>query len=379
MKAGVWVKEVLKRIAPEVHTIFKHLHANPEISWNEYKTSAFIKDKLDEMGIDCYLFSDTPGVIAEIGSGDHAVALRSDIDALWQEVDGSFKANHSCGHDAHMSMVLGTILLLKESGVQFNRKLKFIFQPAEEKAEGALAMVDKGVMDDVEYLYGVHLRPIQEAAFGQAAGAIKHGAGQFIKGTIIGTDTHAARPHLGKSGIEVGASLIHQLNSIEMPLGIPYSVNMTNFHAGENQHNTVPGRATFALDLRAQTNEVMEELKNKVQYLVQKEAELFNVDIKLEKKGYFVAAEVNEHAKYYMDQAIIETLGEKNLLPAIQSPGGEDFHFYTLRNPNIKATMLGLGCDLTPGLHHPQMNFNDEALMTGVEILARCLIETCKA
>ena len=94
--------------------IFQHLHENPEVSWKEYNTTAYIAKFLEGEGISYKTFDDCPGVIAEMGSGEPVVAVRGDMDALWQEVDGEFKANHSCGHDAHMTIVMGLILQLKQ-------------------------------------------------------------------------------------------------------------------------------------------------------------------------------------------------------------------------------------------------------------------------
>lgn len=77
-----------------------------------------------------------------------------------------------------------------------------------------------------------------------------------------------------------------------------------------------------------------------------------------------------------MGQAIVETIGKEKMVPPIITSGGEDFHFYTLKRPELKATMLGLGCGLTPGLHHPKMNFNHEAIFTGIEILVKTVLNT---
>src|SRR5690606_30074781 len=124
-------------------------------------------------------------------------------DALWQEVDGEYKANHSCGHDAHMTLAVGTLLALRDAGIPKQGKLKVIFQPAEEKGTGALSFVEKGIVDDIDYLYGVHLRPVHELPNGHATPAILHGSAKMLKGKIHGTDAHGARPHEGENAIEV--------------------------------------------------------------------------------------------------------------------------------------------------------------------------------
>ncbi len=199
----------------------------------------------------------------EIGHGKPVIGLRADIDALWQEVDGEFTANHSCGHDAHMTIAIGTLMTLLETGCPAQGTFRFLFQPAEEKGTGALSFVDKGLVDDADFLYGMHLRPGEELGHEQFAPAIKHGAARFLKGTIRGDDAHGARPHLNANAIEIGAELIQHLNNIHINPMIPHSAKMTAFQADGGSTNIIPGNASFSLDLRAQTNAVMSELTEK--------------------------------------------------------------------------------------------------------------------
>ncbi|MFB7638831.1 M20 peptidase aminoacylase family protein [Peribacillus butanolivorans] len=370
------ITQSIEKLRPRIIEIFDHLHSHPETSWNEVNTTAFISNVLKENLCSVKKFKDCTGVIGEIGNGSFTVGLRSDIDALWQEVHGSFQANHSCGHDGHMTLALGVFLVLKEMNFQPKGKLKFIFQPAEEKGTGALKMIDEKVVDDVDFLYGVHLRPVEEVKDGQAAPAIVHGAAQFIKGEIVGTDAHGARPHQGQNAIEIGASFVTLLNNIHLNPSIPYSAKVTQFFAGGESSNIIPGKATFSLDLRAQDNEVMKDLTKRVEKVAEALAVANGVEINLESGANVAAAIVNNQAQEIMAEAIADTLGKENLVAPVITTGGEDFHFYTLKKPEIKATMLGLGCDLTPGLHHPNMTFNKEALLSGIEILTKAIILT---
>ncbi|GLB61820.1 M20 peptidase aminoacylase family protein [Cytobacillus sp. NCCP-133] len=370
------MREYIEELKPAIDCVFNHLHENPEISWKEYKTTEYLKTFLECRGFDVQVFGDSTGLVVEVGEGSPCVALRADMDALWQEVDGKFQANHSCGHDAHMSMGLGAMLLLQKAGFPSKGKLKFIFQPAEEKGTGALKMIEQGVLDDVDYLYGVHLRPIQEIRDGEASAAIFHGAARFLAGEIIGEDAHGARPHLGQNAIEIGASLVNEIKSIHLDPMVPYTAKMTKFHAGSDSGNIIPGKASFSLDLRAQTNEVIAALSEKIETITEYLSKLYGVKITLETKANVAAAEVDEEAQHFMEKAIVDVLGTDQLREPIVTSGGEDFHFYTQKKPNIKATMLGLGCDLQPGLHHPKMTFNRDAIYAGAEILARTLMHT---
>ncbi len=372
------MKMVTQTIKEEVTEIFNYLHANPEVSWKEEETTTFLTEFLERNNAKVRLFKDCTGVIGEIGEGSPVVAVRADIDALWQEVGETFQANHSCGHDAHMAIAAGVLLTLQKRSDLPKGTVRFIFQPAEEKGSGALKMVEEGVIDDVDYLYGVHLRPDNELADGLASPAILHGAARFLLGKIKGDDAHGARPHLGNNAIEIGSSLVNMVNGIHLNPMDTYSVKMTSFHAGGESANIIPGSATFSIDLRAQKNETMAQLVSKVEAITASLENYYGVSISLETGANIAAAESNEEAIGFLRQAITQVVGEDNLCPPIVTTGGDDFHFYTIKKPTLKATMLGLGCGLTPGLHHPQMTFNKDALFAGIQILAETVEQTLK-
>ncbi|WP_299632729.1 M20 peptidase aminoacylase family protein [uncultured Virgibacillus sp.] len=369
----------MKDLEKQVKDTFNYLHQHAEISWEEVETTKYIANILKENGCNVNTFVDHTGVVGEYGNFKDnlpIVAVRADIDALWQEVDGSFQANHSCGHDAHMAMVLGLLWKLQQSPELHKQiAIRFIFQPAEEKGAGALKMVEKGAVDNVEYLFGVHLRPQQECKMGNAAPVIVHGATKMYSAEIRGHDAHGARPHLNINAIEVGAQIVNLLSKIHLDPRVPHSVKMTNFQAGGKSSNIIPGNASFSLDMRAQSNEIMDELDNKVLNIFEAMKNLYDVKIKLTSTEGIAAARTNEQATSIMREAIKKVLGTENVDPPLVTPGGDDFHFYTIKRPELKATMLGLGCDLSPGLHHPYMTFNKDALMNGVHILFEAIKE----
>ncbi|PAV29721.1 amidohydrolase [Virgibacillus profundi] len=372
------MKSIIEKLTPYLKKVFNHLHESPEISWEETETTNYIKELFKQKDCKISPFENTTGLTIEVGKGKPVIAIRADIDALWQEVNGRFQANHSCGHDAHMTIVIGTLLTILENGSPENATFKFIFQPAEEKGTGALAFVDNGVADDVDYLYGMHLRPMEELKNGRFAPAIGHGAARFIQGEIQGDDAHGARPHLNGNAIQIGAELVQHLNNIQINPMVPHSIKMTSFHAGGKSANIIPGNATFSIDVRAQTNEVMNLLSEKVEQIVAMLANMHQVSITTSTGANVAAAVLDDDAINVMREAISESVGEENLEPVITTTGGDDFHFYTIKRPNIKATMLAIGCDLEPGLHHPNMAFNHEVIPKAVEILTRALYKTAK-
>lgn len=369
------MKQIIEQLKDRIESVYTHLHTHPEISWEEIETTKFLQRFIENEGFTVETFDDQTGLIVTIGEGEHCVGVRADIDALWQEVDGVFQANHSCGHDAHTTIALGTLLVLKEVGYPKNGKLKIIFQPAEEKGNGALSLIQKGIVDDIDYLFGLHLRPIQEIRHGYAAPAILHGAASSVTGTIEGVEAHGARPHLGKNAIEIGAALVHSIRAIHVDPMVPHSAKMTRFEAGGESTNIVPGRGLFSIDLRAQTNEVMDQLKEQVERAINGVAQQFDATIHYAFESGIVAATKSDRATAIMAHAIEQSIGKEHVAAPIVTPGGEDFHYYMIHRPSIEATMLGLGCDLSPGLHHPKMTFNHDSLWFGIEILARAVIE----
>jgi len=373
-KGLVVMKEALDRLRPRLMEIFTYLHANPEISWKEVETTNYIFDLLTREGFSPQRFKNCTGLYVDIGEGTPKVGLRTDIDALWQEVDGQFKANHSCGHDGHMTMAIGALLLLKEQSQSYKGAIRVIFQPAEEKGTGALAVLKEGVIDDLDYLFGVHLRPVHELEDGTYCAALYHGASRLLEGEIIGEDAHAARPHLGINAIEVGATIIEDLRTIHTDPMVPVSIKMTKFQAGGESGNIIPGKAAFTIDIRAQRNDVMDTLNQGVKRVIDSAKILHKVQIELRTVANIVAAEVDTTAQYIMEQAIVKAAGLSNLRKPVHTPGGEDFHHYAVQRPHLKTTMLGLGCGLTPGLHHPKMRFKQARLVTGVEILTNAVL-----
>lgn len=368
------MKTIIQEMQPMLKEIFTHLHEHPEISWEEYDTTTYLASLLKDEPCDIRTFPDHTGLVVDIGTGHPIVAVRADIDALWQEVNGRFQANHSCGHDAHMTIVLGTLFTLLRMDKPDKGTFRFIFQPAEEKGTGALACVEEGVVDDVDYLFGMHLRPIQELAFGYFAPSIEHGAAQFIEGTITGEDAHGARPHLNTNAILVGTEIFQHMNNLYVDPAVPHSAKMTTFQAGGKSPNIIPGNATFSLDVRAQTNEAIQMLTERIEAICSLLESYHQVTIDLETTASVAAAVRSEDANNVMNQAIIDTVGKEKLAPIAMTTGGDDFHYYTIKRPDLKATMLAIGCDLSPGIHHPNMTFNHAIFPDAIEVITRAML-----
>lgn len=352
---------------------FDYFHAHPEVSWKEVGTTQAIAEILDNLGVEYRRFSDVTGLIAEIGEGEEVIAVRAEIDALWQEVDGDWQGNHSCGHDAIISMVLGALLYLKDQPL--NKRLRFIFQPAEEKGNGSIAMIERGAIENASHLFGIHLRPIEELPMGRVSASIHHGAAIFLEGKILGEDAHGARPHQGKNALDVIAGLHQFIKSIYLSPFEVYSAKLTKVIAGGESLNIIPGTAEFAIDVRAQKNEVLAKLKDQIDHGINSLKDFYGVDIEWNWSDFTPGAEVSAEAEAIAEEAILNVAGREALAPPVITSGSDDFHFYTIKNPKLKAAMIGVGADLQPGLHHPKMTFNRSALDVGARILAETLLK----
>ncbi|MNI17004.1 putative hydrolase YxeP [compost metagenome] len=274
-----------------------------------------------------------------------------------------------------MTMVLYAIKVLRAIGFQPVGELRVLFQPAEEVGEGALKLLEAGSLEDVNYLLGIHLRPAKELPYGQASSAIYHGACAVMEGKVIGCQAHASRPSDGLNVIEVLADIIQAVRAVSADYAkIPASCKVTKLHVPNGSSNIIPDFGTFTIDVRAQTNVAMDTLLPKLEAAVHSVGKAYGTSVELHMTSRMVAARPDPDLEALVGDVISELLGDAGWAQPPLTPGGEDFHFYPLHKPELHATMIGLGCGLLPGLHHPQMQFNLDALEIGAGLLALSVV-----
>lgn len=354
-----------------VYELYDALHAIPEVGFEEVKTAAFLAEKLKKAGFAVQTGVGRTGVVGTLRaqSPGPVLGLRADMDALPYVVDGKPCAKHTCGHDAHCAMVLTAALMAAGQGIR-KGTLKILFQPSEEPDNGALEVIKDKAIDDMDYLFAMHIRPKQEIRCGQATPAMLHGSCYMLTAAIEGVSAHAGRPHLAVSAVDAAVLATNAINAIHADPNIQNSAKVTMIQSGGNGEalNTIPDRAKMAIDLRAQTNPIMRELIDKVTFAVEQSAAVIGARATVTNLGGVPAAENNEEAVKLAAEAIAEVLGPGNVVPQVVSPGGDDFNYYLQHKPTLKSTYIGLGTDASPGLHHPEMRFTKEAMENGVRI-----------
>lgn len=350
----------------------EYLHTIPEIGFTEVKTAAFVAKILREAGYEVTeQLGGKTGVVGVLDSGvpGPVMGVRADMDALGHIIDGEFCAIHSCGHDAHTSMALAAAEEIIQKGLVKKGKLKMIFQPAEEIGKGAYSIVDSGILDDVDYLIGQHLRPIQEASGGQASPAMYYSASTTWQVDIIGLRAHGARPHLGYNALDAAVLAINAVNMIHCDPVKSFSAKATRCICDAGVTNAIPDKAMIAFDMRAESNPVMKEMKTKARIAIENAVSAAGCTCEITEIIDLPAAEFNDDMIQLLSDSIVEVLGKDGLLPPMVTPGGEDFCHYVIAKPHLHVGFFGLGCDLEPGLHAPDMHFNPSYLTQGKDIL----------
>lgn len=349
--------------------MWEDLHKIPELAMQEFKTAEYVANKLKELGIETQTgIGGTTGVMGVIKGTEAGpvVMLRADMDALPFTIDGKECAIHACGHDSHTAMVLAAASRLQ--GKIKKGTLKLLFQPAEESIIGALAMIKAGVVDDVDYALGAHIRPVQDVPAGKICPAVNHTASNTLRVVIEGRSAHAARPHLGVNAIDVACAVVQGTQALWFNPTSIWSMKATQLHADQGATNSIPEKAVITFDCRAQTNPLMKDFRERFEKLVHSTAEAYGATATIEELGACPAAEYDDDFKQMVIESVVRTHGEQALAPACGG-GGEDFHYYKMHKPEMKSAYFGLGVGATPGLHAATMHFDPQYLPMGVDVM----------
>ncbi|MBN1489809.1 MAG: amidohydrolase [Phycisphaerae bacterium] len=364
----------------------RDLHAHPEIGMEERRTSQRVIDRLSAAGnFSIQSGIAQTGVVALLNADRDGpcLALRADMDCLpMDEATGVPYAStipgrmHACGHDGHTSCLLGTALVLSRMVDELPGKVKFIFQPGEENDGGGRMMCEAGVLANpkVDAAFALHSWPAQPVGtISMCPGAAMAGNDGFAI-VVTGKGSHGAYPHLGIDPIVVAAHIVIALQTIASRSIDPQDcvvVTAGVFHGG-TVRNVIPATCRLEGTLRSYKPATRERLKELVRRIAENTAESFGATAAVEfTEGYPVT--VNEPAlTEWVASVGREVLGaDRARTDDRPSMGAEDFGFFAQRVPAVMFR-LGIrqpGAPSCPALHHPQFNFNDDALGVGIRML----------
>ncbi|MDH5741236.1 MAG: M20 family metallopeptidase [Nitrospira sp.] len=353
------------------------LHQYPELSGQETNTAAVISKFLHGLGIECRTNVAGHGVVADISgkAGVPCVVLRADTDALpIQEETGLEFASvhdgimHACGHDGHTTMLLGAAALLSQEK-DLPAPVRLLFQPAEEKGTGAIAMIKEGVLEGAGLIFGGHLdRHYRPGTVVVSEGAVNASSDNFTV-EIIGQGAHGARPHESIDAVVVGSLMIMALQTIvsrEVDPARPSVVSVGQFHAG-TAPNVIAGQARLEGTVRAQDPTVRQQLLNSVRRIAESIAQLHGAKIHIAvTEGTPPLVNLSEMASLAR-RAAVDAVGEENVLPLkTANMGAEDFSYYLERIPGayVRFGSQVPGREGYPA-HSSKFDFDEEALAVG--------------
>ncbi|MBV0911383.1 M20 aminoacylase family protein [Anianabacter salinae] len=370
------VRNRFAEMLPEITAWRRDLHENPEILFDTHRTSAVVAEKLTEFGCDEVVTGiGRTGVVGVIkGRSDSAgrvVGLRADMDALpiheQTGLDYASKtpgAMHACGHDGHTAMLLGAAKYLSETR-NFDGTVVVIFQPAEEGGGGGKEMCDDGMMDrwGIQEVYGMHNWP------GRPVGSFAIRPGAFFAATdqfevvIEGRGGHAAKPQETIDSTLIASHVVVALQSIVARNVDPVAqavVSVTSIESSSKAFNVIAQRVTLRGTIRTLDAAVRAEVEDRFKTVVAATAQAFGAaaDINF-MRGYPVMVNSETETDYAADAARAVT-GACDDAPLVM--GGEDFAFMLEERP---GAYILVGNGDTAMVHHPEYNFNDEAIPAG--------------
>jgi amidohydrolase len=371
------LKDVLVRLR-------RTIHMQPELGFEEVKTSALVAETLNDLGIEFQTGVGKTGVVARLGNGQGPViGIRADMDALpiLEANEVPYKSQvpgkmHACGHDAHTAMLMGAAMLLKDE--PFNGEIRLLFQPSEEKWDhegksGASRMIDDGAIKGLDAVIALHVNGnIEQGKIGINEGYILANSDR-ISAKIMGTGGHGAMPHAARDPIFMTAPILTAIHGIVSrwvkPIE-PAVITVGRLAAG-TAANVIPGTVELDMTLRSLSNEVREQLIREVEQALSIARALGgDYEMKVE-RGYPALYNDPEVAGWLRDTAG-SLLGADNVEAKEVSMGGEDFAFMARAS---RGAMFFLGTQ-TPGgppkyVHHPEFDIDEEALAIGSAILAQ--------
>ncbi|WP_312190601.1 M20 family metallopeptidase [Sphingobacterium sp.] len=390
------LKELNAKIAavfPKIVSIRRHIHQHPELSFQEYETSAYIQQQLRELGIPFEVVAQT-GVVAVLtgqkSASDDIVVLRADIDALpideQNDVDYKSKNSgvmHACGHDFHTANLLGTASLLNDYKAEFSGKIVLLFQPAEEKIPGgAIQVLESGILESfggtIKAVLGLHVSPrVAVGKVGLRSGRFMASSDEFYF-TIKGRGGHAAEPHRAVDPIMVGAQLLTTLQQVVSRKANPDVPSVLTFgrFIGDGAANVIPEEVKLAGTFRTMDEVWRKEALEMVAEIAATLPVSLGAKVEVEVRHGYPALYNDPALTQKVKTIIAETMGNSVPQDLEIWMAAEDFAYYSYRYPSLFMLIGTNNNDSTTqyGLHNPQFNLDEKAFETSIAVLVNAAI-----
>ncbi|KRN56955.1 M20 family metallopeptidase [Carnobacterium divergens] len=378
------LKASVKKYEEEMIAFRRDLHQHPELQWEEFRTTQKVADEMDKLGIP-YRKTVPTGLIAELvgGKPGKTVALRADMDALpVQELNEGLAYKsledgkmHACGHDAHTAMLVTAAKALKEIQSDIKGTIRFIFQPSEENAKGAKAMVEQGAVEEVDNVFGIHIWSQMPSGKVSCVVGSSFASADIFTIDFTGRGGHGAMPDACIDATMVASAFVMNVQAIVSrethPLD-PVVVTIGRMDVG-TRFNVIAENARLEGTVRCFSIETRERVKKAIQRYAEHTALTYGATAAVDYQ-YGTLPVVNDEKDALFAQKIIQdSFGEDALLQEPPTTGGEDFSYFTEHTPGCFA-LVGCGNpakDTEWAHHHGKFNVDEDAMKMGAEMYAQ--------
>jgi amidohydrolase len=381
------IKKLAAAFVSEVTTIRRHLHANPELSFAEYETQKFVREKLEQIGITKIETKATTGLVAIIegkNPSTKTIALRADMDALPIEEQNkvTYKSRnhgvmHACGHDVHTSCLVGAANILFHLKEEFNGTIKLLFQPGEEKLPGgASLMIKEGALQNPNPsgIFGQHVMPLLPVGKVGFRSGLYMASTDELYVTVKGKGGHGAMPHLNIDPVLISANIITSLQQIVSRNAQPIVPSVLSFGKviANGATNIIPNEVYMEGTFRTLDETWRSEAHAKMKKMAEGIAESMGGSCEFEIRKGYPFLKNDEALTNRAKKAAVQYMGAENVVDLDIWMAAEDFSYYSQEMP---ATFYRLGTrneakGITSSVHTPTFDIDETALEHGMGLMA---------
>ena len=382
------VRDITKKYKDYIIEKRRYFHMNPEPSFNEYDTSKVVQEELTKIGIPFEIFAKT-GIIATIKGQNpgKTVLLRADMDALevCEKNNVSYRSQkeglmHACGHDGHIAMLLGAAHVLNEIKNDISGEIKLLFQPAEEIAKGAKAMIEESkITNSIDAAFAIHLwQGVPVGKISLESGA-RMAAADLFSIKVKGKSGHGSMPHETIDAVVVASAIVMNLQHLVSRNTNPLDtlvVTVGKLTAG-TRHNIIAGEALLEGTIRSFSDEVWKKVPEQIERVVKNTAAAYNAEAEIDLVRATPPLVNNQDISDILKASAEKLYGEEVVTKYEKTPGGEDFAYFTQAVPGALA-FVGIRND-EKGINSPHHNetfdMDEEALEMGANLYAQFAID----